>query len=190
MNSFKVFYKVFAKLKLSIILPVSDFYHNWKKASKYNTPLKKITARKPIKNWIMHQRFLWLSKIPTHSQPILISQKALIYPSSWFFIILITKPVIKFTVKLKDHSWNMYATIRGREGEEEIVQIYMGREGGLFTCGYMLPLFLRNWGVLTQSKFIAIIHEVNNIRSSQPKHNNSLQWAFWYMNQLEPRCSF
>ena len=114
-----------------------------------NTTLhwKKITARKPIKNWIMHQRFLWLSKIPTHSQPILISQKALIYPSSWFFIILITKPVIKFTVKLKDHSWNTYATIEGGRVKRKLYKfIWEGKEdylpvGTCYLCFYEIEVF-------------------------------------------------
>ena len=48
------------------------------------------------------------------------------------------------------------------------------------------PLFLRNSDVLRQFKFIAIIHQVNNVRSSQRKHSNSLQWAHQFSLIYEP----
>ena len=48
----------------------------------------------------------------------------------------------------------------------------MGMEEGLFACAYTLythALLLGNRDVLTQFQFIATIHEVNNVRSSQPR---------------------
>ena len=54
-------------------------------------------------------------------------------------------------------------------------------------------LFLQNWDVLTESKFIAIIHQVNNVRSSQPSTitvDNGFSSFLWYMDQLAPGCSF
>ena len=73
----------------------------------------------------------------------------------------------------------MYASI---EGGRLKTKVYKFAQGGrkdylpVHTC-YIHTLFLWNWNVLTQPKFIAAIHEVNNVRSSQPKHSNSLLWV-------------
>ena len=51
--------------------------------------------------------------------------------------------------------------------------VYIVREGRLFVCAYMLHthlLLLRFRPVLTQLKFVAAIHEVNNVSSQFCKH--------------------
>ena len=60
----------------------------------------------------------------------------------------------------------------GKVGEGETLWICKGMEEGLFDCAYTLhthQLFLQNWDVLMQLKFIATIHEVKNVRLSQPR---------------------
>ena len=60
---------------------------------------------------------------------------------------------------------------KGRESEGESVRICMTRERDLFVCGCTLhthQLFIRYLDVLTQLKFIATIHDVNNLRPPQP----------------------
>ena len=93
---------------------------------------------------------------------------------------------------------NYVRKLRGREGEDESVQTCMGREEELFACAYTLHthLFLRNSDTLTQLKFIATIHEVKNVSSSQSSTVtacNGFISSLWYMNQkfsLNIRSSF
>ena len=84
-----------------------------------NTTLhwQKATARKLIENQIMHQRFLWYFRIPTHYLPHnIIPQKELIYISSQSFIILIITSSIKFILQLRSHSLITYTSLeRGWE---------------------------------------------------------------------------
>ena len=55
---------------------------------------------------------------------------------------------------------------RRRDGEDESVQICIGRDGGRHMNTYCFGD--GDGDVLTQLRFIAIIHVVNNVRSSQP----------------------
>lgn len=68
-------------------------------------------------------------------------------------------------------SLNSKKITRGKEGKNKSVRKCTGKEGGRFACAYTLNthlLFLRNWYILTQLKLITTIHQVNNVRSSQP----------------------
>ena len=82
-------------------------------------------------------------------------------------------------IQTKGSFMNYLQKLRGGESEGESVQIWIGMEGVLFGCAYTLHthlLFLRYWDVLTQLKFIATTHEINNEIFST-KHNNSVRWV-------------
>ena len=54
-----------------------------------------------------------------------------------------------------------------------------GWEGDSFACAYTLHTYLafvRNWDILTQLKLITTVHEVNNVRSSEPKTVTACNW--------------
>lgn len=144
--------------------------------------IEKTTAEKLAKNRVMHHRFLLYSKFLstlTHT----ISQKALKYTHPLnFFTILIILFSIKFTFNLRGHWGRVKA--KASKGRAICLWVHM-----LHTP---LP-FVQNWDVSTQLKFIASIHEINNVRSSQSfmiTAYNGLSSCLWYMNQLVPTCSF
>ena len=150
------------------------------------------TYGKPTENRIMHQRFLWYSKISIKSHPHNFTKS--INPSIFLILHLfnpfqvnvpflypvktgyrkrtlawnrlITIPSIKFKVELSGHWLIIYASSVGppcRGRGRKFTNLH--GEGGACLPAYTLDthlLFLRNWDVLTQFKFIATIHEVNN----------------------------
>ena len=136
-------------------------------------------------NWETHRklnilhRFLWYPEIPALSH-LHKSREALIYPSCYFSIILITISSIKFAVKLNGLLLITYLRKpRGRKGEDENLWTNV-REWELLACAYTLGV--ATGGVLQKKGFL------KNFEKFTWKQSSGLRSAILLKTRLQHRC--